>query len=110
MKAIFIESTVFEKFRSNYLSEEEFRDLQLILLANPKTGSVIQGTGGLRKVRFGAKGKGKRSGVRIIYYFLEKKDRFYLLTLYSKNEVTDLTSSQKKELKQFMEAWRDEQT
>jgi mRNA-degrading endonuclease RelE of RelBE toxin-antitoxin system len=110
MKAIFIESVIFEKLRANYLTEDEFRDLQLTLLADPKTGPVIQGTGGLRKIRFGAKGKGKRSGVRIIYYFFEKKDRFYLLSLYSKNEVTDLTSSQKKKLKQFMEAWKNEQT
>ena len=110
MKAIFVESLIFEKLNSDYLSEEEFRELELILLENPKSGSVIRGTGGLRKVRFGAKGKGKRSGVRIIYYFLENKDRFYLLTLYSKNEVTALTASQKKELKKFMEAWKNEQT
>ena len=51
------------------LSEEEFRYLQLLLLENPKTGSIIQGTGGLRKARFGAKGKGKKGGVRVIYYF-----------------------------------------
>jgi mRNA-degrading endonuclease RelE of RelBE toxin-antitoxin system len=64
----------------------------------------------LRKIRFKAKGKGKRGGVRIIYYFLDQKDRFYLLTLYSKNEVTDLTDSQKNKLKQFLEVWRNEQT
>ena len=93
MNATFIESTIFEKLRSDYLSEEEFRELQLLLLANPKSGTVIQGTGGLRKIRFGAKGKGKRSGIRIIYYFFDAKDRFYFLTLYSKNEVTDLTPS-----------------
>lgn len=110
MKAIFVESTIFEKLRPNYLSEGEFRDLQLVLLAKPKSGSVIQGTGGLRKIRFKAKGKGKRSGVRVIYYFLDQKDRFYLLTIYSKNEVIDLTASQKNKLKQFMEAWRNEQT
>ena len=110
MKAIFVESTIFEKLRSNYLSEDEFRELQLVLLTNPKLGSVIQGTGGLRKIRFKAKGKGKRSGVRVIYYFLDQKNRFYLLTLYSKNELTDLTVSQKNKLKQFMEVWRNEQT
>ncbi len=108
MKAIFVESVIFEKLRSNYLSEDEFRNLQLILLSNPKSGTVIQGTGGLRKIRFGAKGKGKRSGIRVIYYFFDKKDRFYLLTLYSKNEISDLTVSQKKKLKQFMEVWRNE--
>ena len=110
MKAIFVESIIFEKLRFNYLSEEEFSDLQLVLLTNPKSGSVIQRTGGLRKIRVKAKGKGKRSGIRVIYYFLDQKDRFYLLTLYSKNEVTDLTASQKNKLKQFMEVWRNEQT
>ncbi|MBT4286745.1 MAG: type II toxin-antitoxin system RelE/ParE family toxin [Deltaproteobacteria bacterium] len=108
MKAIFVESVIFEKLRESYLSDDEFRDLQLILLANPKSGAIIQGTGGLRKIRFGAKGKGKRSGIRVIYYFFDKKDRFYFLTLYSKNEVTDLTVPQKKKLKQFMEVWRNE--
>lgn len=110
MEAIFVESILFEKLRSNYLSEDEFRDLQLALLSNPKSGSAIQGTGGLRKIRFKAKGKGKRSGVRIIYYFLDQKARFYLLTIYSKNEVTDLTATQKNKLKLFMEVWRNEQT
>jgi len=110
MEAIFVESTIFDKLRTNYLSDDEFRELQLTLMANPKSGSVIQGTGGLRKIRFKAKGKGKRGGVRVIYYFLDQKDRFYLLTLYSKNEVTDLTASQKNNLKQFMEVWRNEQT
>jgi mRNA-degrading endonuclease RelE of RelBE toxin-antitoxin system len=110
MNAIFVESIIFEKLRANYLLDDEFKSLQEILLSNPKSGSVIQNTGGLRKIRFKAKGKGKRGGVRIIYYFLEQKHRFYLLTLYSKNEVTDLTSSQKRQLKQFMEVWKNEQT
>ena len=110
MKAIFIESILFEKLRSDYLSEDEFLDLQLLLLANPRLGVVIKNTGGLRKIRFKAKGHGKRGGTRIIYYFLDSKNRFYLLTLYAKNEVEDLTSDEKKKLKQFMEAWRNEQT
>jgi len=110
MKAIFVESTIFEKLRSDYLSEDEFLDLQLLLLANPKSGSVIKNTGGLRKIRFKSKGRGKRGGTRIIYYFLDSKNRFYLLTLYAKNEIEDLTSDEKKKLKQIMEAWRNEQT
>ena len=110
MNAIFVESRLFEKLRSNYLSDDEFREFQQLLLAQPKIGTVIQGSGGLRKVRFGVKGKGKSGGVRIIYYFLETKSRFYLLTIYAKNEVTNLTSTEKKQLKAFMEAWRNEQT
>jgi mRNA-degrading endonuclease RelE of RelBE toxin-antitoxin system len=68
MNAIFVESTIFEKLRADYLSDDEFLDLQLLLLTNPKSGSVVQKTGGFRKVRFKAKGRGKRGGIRIIYY------------------------------------------
>jgi len=110
MNAIFVESNIFEKLRAVYLSDDEFMDLQLLLLSNPKSGSVIKDTGGLRKIRFKAKGRGKRGGIRVIYYFFDVKDRFYLLTLYAKNEVTDLTEIQKRKLKRFMEAWRNEQT
>jgi len=110
MEAIFVESPIFDRLRPDYLSDDEFRELQKILLAQPTIGAVIQGTGGLRKIRFGIKNKGKRSGSRIIYYYFDVKKRFYLLTIYAKNEVGDLTSKQKKHLKEFMEVWRNEQT
>jgi len=110
MNAIFVESQLFEKLRPNYLSDDEFQELQQLLLDQPRVGQVLQGSGGLRKVRFGIRGKGKRGGARIIYYFLDAKSRFYLLTIYAKNEVTDLTLTEKKQLKAFMEAWRNEQT
>ena len=110
MKSVFVESTIFEKYRSEYLSDEEFRLFQAELMSNPKQGDVIQGTGGLRKIRVASKGKGKRGGSRVIYYFLDEKRRFYLLTIYGKNEMSDLTADQKKQLKAFMEAWRNEQS
>lgn len=110
MKSIFVESTIFEKYRNEYLSDEEFRLFQAELMSNPKQGDVIQGTGGLRKIRVASKGKGKRGGSRVIYYFLDEKRRFYLLTIYGKNEMSDLTADQKKQLKAFMEAWRNEQS
>jgi|TARA_R110002096_G_scaffold43408_1_gene116958 hypothetical protein len=80
------------------------------LLAEPNEGDVIQGTGGLRKVRIAAKGKGKRGGARVIYYHFDHYNRFYLLTIYAKNEISDLTSTQKKQLKDSMEVWKHEQT
>lgn len=112
MKSVFVESTIFEKYRNEYLSDEEFRLFQAELMSNPKQGDVIQGTGGLRKIRVASKGKGKgkRGGSRVIYYFLDEKRRFYLLTIYGKNEMSDLTADQKKQLKAFMEAWRNEQS
>ena len=110
MKCIFIESKIFEKYRDDYLNDEEFRLFQAELMSNPKQGDVIQGTGGLRKVRVASKGKGKRGGSRVIYYFLDEKRRFYLLTIYGKSEMSDLTADQKKQLKTFMEVWRNEQS
>jgi len=79
-------------------------------MVNPREGDVIQGTGGLRKVRVASKGKGKRGASRVIYYYLDDRRRFYLLTIYGKNEMSDLTADQKKQLKAFMEAWRHEQS
>ena len=78
-------------------------------MANPKQGDIIQGTGGFRKIRVAGKDKGKRGGTRVIYYYFDEKRRFYLLTIYGKNEMSDLNSEQKKQLKAFMEAWRNEQ-
>ena len=80
------------------------------MLAEPSKGDVIQDSGGLRKVRVAAKGKGKRGGARVIYYHFDRFNRFYLLTIYAKNEISDLTSTQKKQLKNFMEVWKHEQT
>ncbi|HCH33264.1 MAG TPA: toxin HigB-2 [Oceanospirillaceae bacterium] len=110
MESIFVESKIFEKYRDSHLSDEEFRLFQTELISNPKQGDVIKGTSGLRKVRVLSKGKGKRGGSRVIYYFLDEKQRFYLLTIYGKNEMSDLTADQKKQLKSFMEAWRNEQS
>ncbi|MFT6734561.1 MAG: hypothetical protein ACJAS9_002763 [Polaribacter sp.] len=110
MEGIFVESSVFEKNRTNYLSDEEYRQLQNVLLKIPTKGDVIQGTGGLRKVRVASKGKGKRGGARVIYYYLNSFKRFYLLIIYAKNEMTDLTPQEKGQLKIFMEAWVNEQT
>ncbi|MFV0576300.1 MAG: type II toxin-antitoxin system RelE/ParE family toxin [Vibrio sp.] len=103
MKSVFIESSIFEKYRDEYLSDDEFRYFQAELMSNPKSGDVIQGTGGLRKIRLPGRGKGKRGGFRVIYYFLDEKRRFYLLTIYRKNEIFDLTPEQKRQLKEFME-------
>ncbi|NOQ94674.1 MAG: type II toxin-antitoxin system RelE/ParE family toxin [Methylophaga sp.] len=109
MRGIFVESSLFEKYRNDYLSDEEYRELQNELLSNPRKGDVIQATGGLRKIRVASKNKGKRGGARVIYFYLPSFKRFYLLTIYAKNEVTDLTLQEKKQLKSFVEVWVNEQ-
>ena len=65
MKSIFVESTIFEKYRESYLTDDEFRLFQSELMSDPKKGDVIQGTGGLRKIRVAGKDKGKRGGSRV---------------------------------------------
>jgi hypothetical protein len=71
--------------------------------ANPKKGDVIAGTGGARKLRWAAKGQGKRGGVRIIYYYYATEYEIYLITAYAKNQKTDLTTGDKRAIKQLIE-------
>ena len=104
MKALFVELPAFERNRSAYLTDEAFRGLQNAMLKNPEAGDVITGTGGLRKVRHGdaTRGKGKRGGLRIIYYWWEPKRQFWLFTLYDKDELDDLSPKEKAVLKTFL--------
>src|SRR2546425_7967236 len=98
MHALFVELPPFERHRANYFDDEAFSRLQTVLLADPKAGEVIQGTGGLRKMRFGdpRRGKGKRGGLRIIYFWWEAGSQFWLFTLYDKDEIADLSTAQRK--------------
>ncbi len=96
MKLTFVEMTVFEKYRADYLSDDEYREFQDHLLKNPNAGDVIPGLGGLRKVRYKAKGKGQQGGVRVIYYHFCGGDQVWLFMLYAKGEVADMTTDQKK--------------
>ena len=104
MKALFVELPAFERNRSAYLTDEALRGLQNAMLKNPEAGDVITGTGGLRKVRHGdaSRGKGKRGGLRIIYYWWEPKRQFWLFTLYDKDELDDLSPKEKAELKTLL--------
>ena len=100
---IFIESKIFEKLREKYFDDTSYREFQNFLLEQPNVGDTIQGTGGLKKVRWLANGKGKRGGIRTIYLYLADKSHIHLLTVYAKNEMSDLTSHEKKILKVIAE-------
>lgn len=102
-KMIFIESKIFEKLREKYFDAEGYKAFQSFLLKEPGIGDTMQGTGGLKKVRWSSKGKGKRGGVRIIYLYLVDKSHIHFLTVYAKNEMSDLTSDEKKILKAIAE-------
>jgi hypothetical protein len=104
MNATFIELPPFERHRQSYLSDESFREFQKTLMENPEAGDVIEGTSGLRKVRFSDKkrGKGKRGGLRVIYYWWQSGKHFWLFTIYNKDEMDDLTTAQRKTLRELL--------
>lgn len=100
MKRTFIEVPMFtKKWKELGLSDENLRDLQNVLLENPKAGDVIQGTGGLRKIRISLENTGKRGGGRALYVDLEMKETIYFINVYTKNEKEDLTEDEKKAFK-----------
>jgi hypothetical protein len=86
------------------LSEEEHNDLIAYLAMHPLAGDEFVGTGGVRKVRFAAKGRGKSGGVRVIYYFYDQDVPIYALLIYAKNERADLTPEQRKSVAAFAAA------
>ena len=75
-------------------------------MKDPDSGDVIEGTGGLRKMRFAdaRRGKGKRSGLRVIYYWWSTGMQFWLYTLYDKDEMSDLSPKERKALKEMLKA------
>ncbi len=101
MKAVFFETTSFTATVGDYLTDDEYRQLQNDLVASPELGAVIPRTGGFRKVRWAdsRRGKGKRGGLRIIYYWLSGDGQFWMFAIYDKDELENLTSDQEKALK-----------
>ncbi len=104
MKALFVELPAFSRFRADYLDDEGFRALQNPLMENPATGDVIEGTGGLRELRHAGprRGKWKRGGLRVIYFWWEAGWQFWLFALYDKDEMEDLSAKDKKLLKDML--------
>lgn len=98
----FVETSIFTEEVQNLLEEEEYRALQLALLFRPEQGAVIKGSGGLRKIRWGAKGKGKRGGCRIIYYLDKPQEIIYMLFPYEKSAQADLSPQQLKILSRLV--------
>jgi len=89
-----VETRIFTKTLRGLLDEEVYRALQLALVLRPEQGALIPGAGGLRKVRWGIEGKGKRGGVRIIYFWDPKQAVLYMLLVYGKTVQDDLTPTQ----------------
>ena len=108
MNATFVELPPFEKVRASYLDDTAYLALQNELMASPQAGDVIEGTGGLRKLRQPdpRRGKGKRGGLRVIYYLWLGGGQFWLFTVYDKDQADDLTTEQRKTLKRLLDIER----
>lgn len=104
----FFETPAFTRHLGAYLDDAGLLALQLFLIDHPEAGKVMPGTGGFRKLRWGdeTRGKGKRGGLRIIYYVLPDEHQVWLFTLYGKNEADELTSTQKARLRAAIESER----
>ena len=95
---IFIQLSSFERSAKGLFSEEDILELEITLIENPQAGDVIPGGFGLRKLRRPLQGRGKRGGARVIYYHISAAGKIILISAYAKNEKSDLTKEQLKQL------------
>ena len=102
---IFIESPVFTRQVIALLSDDSYAEFQHFLAMQPDAGDLIQGTGGLRKIRWAAQGKGKRGGVRVIYFYVSARQQMRMLLIYRKGVKDDLSAAEKKVLRGLNETW-----
>ncbi|MCK4754514.1 MAG: type II toxin-antitoxin system RelE/ParE family toxin [Calditrichia bacterium] len=99
-----IETPIFTKRVQEILTIEEYRLFQIKIIGDPKAGKIIQGSGGIRKIRWSASGRGKRGGSRILYYWYNEQNLLLMLFIFKKNEKDDLTTDQIKILKSIVES------
>ena len=103
MKREFIITKIFdEDWKNAGLNDEDLRELEQMLITNPKAGDVIPGLSGGRKIRFAANGRGKSGGVRVVYVDIVVREHIYLLLAYPKNVRTNITSEQKRMLNKLI--------
>ena len=100
---VIIETSIFTRRIQDILGDDEYRLLQAQLVQRPDAGKIIPGSGGLRKLRWSASGRGKRGGARVIYYWFVSDEVILMLFAFPKNEQADLTPDQLKQLKKLVE-------
>ena len=88
----FIETPTFTRMLVEMLTDDEYAGLQQVLVVNPDAGDIVKGGGGIRKLRHALPGRGKRGGVRVIYYWLRKDGQIYMLLIYPKSKKDTLTA------------------
>ena len=97
------ETSIFTKQIQSLVSDEEYSHFQNLLIKNPEIGDVIKGSGGIRKTRIAANGKGKRGGARVLYYWISDEEQIFMLLAYAKNEFDNISHEQLKILKILVE-------
>lgn len=103
MKREFVELPIFRlRWEKLGLNDVDLRRLQIALLADPKVGDVIRGTGGVRKMRFAFEHRGKSGSIRVIYVDFEAYEKIFLITAYTKSERENLTQDERNEIKQLI--------
>lgn len=99
----FIETRLFTRLVQEYLSDEQYMSLQRALIENPNAGAVMVGTGGIRKLRCAAPGRGKRGGYRVIYCMRRASGAIWLLTIYPKNVMDEIPLAILKHMREKIE-------
>jgi hypothetical protein len=94
-----VETKLFTRLVQEYLSDDEYSELQQALIANPEVGAIIPGSGGVRKLRCGLAGRGKRGGIRVIYFLRTRQGQIWMLTLYPKNVAENIPAHVLKQIK-----------
>lgn len=102
-----VETKVYTKYITKLMSDDEYKELQSFLVQNPKSGDMIKNSGGLRKLRWKIKDKGKSGGIRNIYYFYENKEMIIMLYVYEKNKQDDLSPKELEILKTILKGIDD---
>ncbi len=99
----FIETRLFTRLVQKYLDDNEYRELQGVLMDKPETGDIIPGSGGIRKLRWRAPGRGKRGGYRVIYLARIRQGVIWMLTMYPKNVADNIPTHVLRQIRKEVE-------